>query len=297
MAGDDARRRELIDARLAALVPEQAGAAGRLTAAARYALLAEGKRLRPLLAMAAAEQWGGDPQAALDPGCAIEMVHAASLILDDLPSMDDAQLRRGAPTVHRVFGEGLAVLAAVALLSRAFGVLGEAAAIGPAARLRLVSRLGAAVGFDGLTVGQTLDLYERGDGANEALLTQLNHQKTGVLFELAAEAGALAAGAADGEGERARRFGEHLGAAFQLRDDLLDLEGDAAVLGKDVGQDGDKPTVARLLGPAGARSRLQAELNAALDAVGRTGPLAGVALAAVGAAAPRTPAGGGEPLY
>ncbi|MBW3558410.1 MAG: polyprenyl synthetase family protein [Proteobacteria bacterium] len=263
-------RREAVDRRLATLVPETAGAAARLTEAARYALLAPGKRIRPLLAMAAAEHWGGDPSAALDAGCAVEMVHAASLILDDLPSMDDAALRRGRATVHRVYGEDLAVLAAVALLARAFGVLSGPSTIAPEARLRLSAELAGAVGFEGLTAGQTRDLHQRnGTGLDDLAL--LNRQKTGLLFELAAVAGALAAGA-DGQVEAARRFGERLGAAFQIRDDLLDVEAEAALTGKDAGQDGDKPTVVSLLGAEGARARLATELSAAQAAAG-DGPL------------------------
>lgn len=277
---DAAGRLEAIDRRLESLVPEAQGAAARLTGAARYALLAPGKRLRPLVAMAAAEHWGGDPLQALDAGCAIEMVHAASLILDDLPSMDDARLRRGRETAHRVYGEDVAVLAAVALLARAFAVVGGAEAIAPPGRLHLVSRLAAATGFEGLTAGQTRDLH--GTDADEASLRALNHQKTGVLFELAAEAGALAAGGRNGEAERARRFGEHLGAAFQLRDDLLDVEGEVAAVGKDVRQDGGKPTVAALLGVTGARARLEAELGAAVAAAGGSGPLVVLARSAFG---------------
>lgn len=278
----------MVDRRLAALTPELDGAAALLSNAARYALLAPGKRLRPLLAMAAAEHWGGDPLTALDAGCAIEMVHAASLILDDLPCMDDAALRRGRPTAHLAFGEDMAVLAAVALLSRAFAVVGEAEALPVEVRLRLVSRLSEAAGFAGLTSGQTRDLRDRGSGLAEADVQRLNQEKTGVLFELAAEAGALAAGVGPQEVARARRFGVHLGAAFQLRDDLLDLEGEAEALGKDVGQDGDKPTVARLLGAPGARARLNAELAAAMAAAG-DGPLSRLARTSFGAAR-RTPA-------
>ena len=263
-------RSEEVDRRLSILVPEASGPAARLAEAARYALLAPGKRLRPLLAMAAAEHWGGDPADALDGGCAVEMVHAASLILDDLPSMDDASLRRGRATVHRAYGEDLAVLAAVALLARAFGVLSACSAIPPPARLRLLSELAEAVGFDGLTAGQTRDLHQR-DGAGLDDLAVLNRQKTGVLFEVSAMVGALAAGA-DGELETARRFGESLGAAFQIRDDLLDLGAEAALTGKDAGQDGDKPTVVSLLGAAGARARLLAELATARAVVGE-GPL------------------------
>ena len=165
--------RSAVDRRLSELVPAVDGGAGRLSDAARYALLAPGKRLRPLLTMAAAAQFGAPPHAALDAGCAFEMVHAASLLLDDLPSMDDAALRRGRATAHRVHGEDLAVLAAVALLARAFGVLGAAEAIAPEGRLRLVARLSEAVGFDGLSAGQTRDLHERIGTAVEAALDRL----------------------------------------------------------------------------------------------------------------------------
>jgi geranylgeranyl diphosphate synthase type II len=264
--------RSEIDRRLAELVPAVDGGAGRLSEAARYALLAPGKRLRPLLTMAATVQFGGSPEAALDAGCAFEMVHAASLILDDLPSMDDAVVRRGRASAHRVYGEDLAVLAAVALLARAFGVLGAAEAIAPAGRLRLVGRLSEAVGFDGLSAGQTRDLHERDPGGGLPAVESLNAQKTGVLFALAAEAGALAAGASEDSAEAARRFGDRLGAAFQIRDDLLDLEGEAATIGKDVGRDGNKPTVVSLLGPEAARARAAAELQAASEGVG-LGPL------------------------
>lgn len=271
--------RAAVDARLAELVPSVDGGAGRLSEAARYVLLSPGKRIRPLLTIAAAVQFGGTPELSLDAGCAFEMVHAASLVLDDLPSMDDAALRRGRPTAHRVYGEDVAVLAAVALLSRAFGVLGSAEAIAPAARLRLVGRLSEAAGFDGLTGGQTRDLHER-DGAGLDAVEAMNLQKTGVLFALAAEAGALAAGGADGEASAARMFGERFGKAFQIRDDLLDLEAEAAVTGKDAGQDRGKPTVVTLIGPEAARARAGAEIAAALAAMGE-GPLAALAAAAL----------------
>lgn len=270
--------RAAVDRRLAELAPDSSGAAGRLNAAARYALLAPGKRLRPLLAVAAARQFGGTAEAeraALDAGCAIEMVHAASLMLDDLPSMDDATLRRGRPTVHLAFGEDLAVLGAVALLSHAFGVMACVEAIAAERRLRLVGRLSEAAGFDGLSGGQTRDLHERAPGLALDAVEQMNAQKTGVLFALSAEAGALCAGAEDGEVAAARAFGDRLGAAFQVRDDLLDLRASPEALGKDVGRDGAKPTVAALLGPEAARARADAALRAALAEVGSTGPLAG----------------------
>ena len=268
--------RAAVDRRLAELTPELPGPAGPLADCARYALLAPGKRLRPLLTLAAAGQFGGDPATALDPACAFEMVHAASLILDDLPSMDDAALRRGRPAAHLAYGEDVAILAAVALLSRAFGVLVGARALSPAARVSLAERLSDAVGFDGLTAGQTRDLRERAAVTQSAALERLNHQKTGMLFALAAEAGARCVSQDERAIAAAQVFGARLGAAFQIRDDLLDVEGAESTTGKDAGQDQGKPTFVSLLGPEGARRRIASELEAgtvALRSVGGRGPL------------------------
>ena len=268
--------RDAIEQRLSELTPEQEGPAAPLANCARYALLAPGKRLRPLLTLAASAQFGADPLLALDPACAFEMVHAASLILDDLPCMDDAALRRGRPAAHLAYGQDVAILAAVALLGRAFGVIAGAEALPPEARTALVVRLSDAVGFDGLTAGQTRDLRERAAVTQSAALERLNHQKTGVLFALAAEAGARCATGDGRAADAASAFGTRLGSAFQVLDDLLDVEGDVAVAGKDVGQDGGKPTFVSLLGPDGARRRIEAELDAgaaALRALTPRGPL------------------------
>lgn len=276
--------REAIERRLATLIPLTPGPERRLAEAARYALLGPGKRLRPRLTLAATAEFGGAPEDVLDLGCAFELVHAASLMLDDLPSMDDAALRRGRPAAHLAFGEDLAVLGAVALLARAFGVIAGADFPQATARLELVARLSATVGLEGLTAGQTLDLHERGSDVGLAAIERLNRQKTGVLFALAAEAGACAAGATEAQVEAARTFGERLGAAFQIRDDILDVEALAAATGKDAGQDASKPTMVSLLGPVDARARARAEVDAAVAALDGSGPLAAFARSEFGEA-------------
>ncbi len=268
--------RAQVDARLAVLLAASgAGAPPVLREAAGYALLSPGKRLRPVLALLAAEHFGegrSGRAAALDAGCAIEMVHAASLILDDLPCMDDAELRRGRATVHRRFGEDMAVLSAVALLNQAYATAAAAPGLSAEARLELVGALTGAVGFAGLVAGQARDLRERDPCAEATPLHELNRQKTGVLFIAAVESGARAAGAAGARLDAARGFARGLGEAFQILDDLLDVTATSEAAGKDVGQDGGKPTVVSLIGPEGARAEMHRRLRHALDHLDDVGP-------------------------
>ena len=278
---DDAFARRLpelrarVDARLATLLDAGATAPTPLREAVRHALLSPGKRLRPVLALLAAEQFGDGRRgaaAALDAGCAIEMVHAASLVLDDLPCMDDAELRRGRPTTHRRFGEDMAVLAAISLLNQAYATVAAVPGLPADARLELVSGLTRAVGFEGLVAGQARDLRERDAYAEATPLHELNRQKTGVLFVAAVESGAQAAGATGARLEAARAFARDLGEAFQILDDLLDVTATSESAGKDVGQDGDKPTVVSLIGPDGARAEMHRRLQAALNHLDDGGP-------------------------
>lgn len=259
--------RSVIDARLSALAPVEG--AEPLSEAVRYALLSPGKRTRPIMAMLCARHFGGDAGDVLDAACAFEMVHAASLVFDDLPCMDDAALRRGRQTVHRRFGEDAAVLAGVALLNEAFGVLARDTGLPDGLARRLIGRLSTAIGLSGLVSGQMSDLRERGDVTVDRLL-RLNDQKTGVLFCAAAEAGALVGGASDLQAATVRTFARHVGAAFQIRDDLLD-GASPEITGKDGNQDAGKPTFVSLLGVGGARRRLEAERDAARAALATLG--------------------------
>ena len=221
----------------------------KLTEAIRHGLLAPGKRVRPLITLITATGLGADESLALDPACAIEMVHTSSLILDDLPMMDDALLRRGRPTMHRVYGEDTATLAAIALLTRAFGLLGSARGLKDAQRLSLIAMLTRAIADNGVIAGQVSDLKGEDTLQNSEQLVQMYGQKTGALFVAAAEAGARVAGCPEGDIEAVRKFARNLGLAFQIYDDLLDAAGTESAAGKDVKQDVDKATIASVLGP------------------------------------------------
>jgi geranylgeranyl diphosphate synthase, type II len=247
--------RARVEARLQALFPSGEGGRG-LTEAMSYSLLAGGKRLRPVLTVLTARTLGADPAIAVDPACAVEMVHTASLILDDLPCMDDALLRRGRAANHRVFGEDVANLAAVSLLSEAFGVLSRAPGLGAGVRCQLVELLADTIGAGGLADGQLIDLASAASDRDS--LERMQAQKTGALFVTAARIGARIAGAAPAEQHAVARYAMHAGLAFQICDDLLDTYGDGATLGKDLAQDGGKPTFASVMN-RGAAERLALE--------------------------------------
>lgn len=264
--------RSAVNERLDSLVPASHRGPQRVNEAVRYALLAPGKRIRPLLTLLAAVDFGAAVADALDVACATEMVHTASLVLDDLPSMDDARLRRGQPTVHVQFDESTAILAAVALLNQAFATVTRAARLPAETRLALVERLAAAVGFDGLVTGQENDLHDRGATATVARLEALNHQKTSVLFEAALEIGARVAGAADRSIDELRQVAAHLGLAYQIADDLFDISVPVGPHSKDLHQDAGKPTVVSILGAERARERFGHHMAEALKLLPARGP-------------------------
>lgn len=258
-----------VERRLAELSPPEGAEPQGLTAAARYALLAPGKRFRPMLTLLAARDFGAPEGAAMDVGCALEMVHAASLILDDLPSMDDAAMRRGRPTTHKAYGEAVAILAAVGLLNRAFGVIAAESRLPAAVRADLVAGLSATVGFDGLVAGQARDIAHREQVRAIDAIDLLNHQKTGVLIMAAAQSGALIAGAPASRLKGVAEFARRVGLAFQIRDDLLDAEG--GDLDKDAGKDAGMTTLVSALGPRGARAAMREHLDIADAALADAG--------------------------
>lgn len=271
--------RRMIEDRLAELLPSAHSAPKLLGSAVRDACLGRGKRVRPLLALLAAQEFGGEWQSALNFGCAVEMAHSASLILDDLPCMDDAALRRGRPALHRTFGEATAVLGAVALLNEAYAVIASDEALSAEVRLTLQKLLAQAVGFDGLTAGQVRDLHDPEATRTEAGLASLNHQKTGVLFVAVVSGGAAIAGAPPQQQAAAAAFASKLGVAFQILDDLQDATASIQVLGKDAGQDAGRTTFASLWGVERARAALGDIFEEALLELGsRDGALARYAL-------------------
>ena len=231
----------------------------RLLAAMRHGVLNGGKRLRPFLVLASAALFSADGEAALRTAAALECVHCYSLIHDDLPAMDDDDLRRGQPTVHRAFDEAAAILAGDALLTLAFDILADEATSLPAdRRAALVLALARAAGLGGMAGGQMLDLDAARNVPDEAGIIMLQAMKTGALIRFACEAGAIVAGAAADDRERLAEFGSAIGLAFQLADDLLDLTADAGTLGKATGKDAaaGKATLVALHGERWARQQL-----------------------------------------
>jgi geranylgeranyl diphosphate synthase type II len=264
--------RERVDKRLGEFV-DSAGANNNLTAAIRYALLAPGKRLRPLICLISSQCLGGRLEDALEPACAIEMIHTASLIVDDLPCMDDARMRRGQVACHRRFGEATTILVGLELLSLGYRVMSEAPGLDDSRRTHLVQILAGAVGINGLIGGQEQDLAAELDRDFDVMDTvrvqRIHEQKTCPLFIAAAESGGVVAGLDGDQLVPIREFASMLGLAYQTLDDLLDVKGTRKGAGKDVGKDGGKPTLVGVLGAdaaakyaddmiAGAMAALQA---------------------------------------
>ncbi len=239
--------------------------------AMHYTLLARGKRVRGVLVVAVAEMLRGSQEQALAPACAVEMVHAASLILDDLPAMDDASVRRGKPVLHRVVGEANALLTAVALLNAAYDCLHRAEGIKDRLRRQIIGRLAWAVGARGLIGGQIVDLESTGKKLDLETLEFIHSHKTGALFNAAAEMGALVSGAKTSEIDQLSRYAKNLGLAFQITDDLLDYSGNPDITGKDAGLDRDKTTFVDLCGIDGARKLTDELIDAALASLGSFG--------------------------
>ena len=278
MTSEPAFRRFLEDsrARIEQALDRRLPASGipptRLHEAMRYATLGNGKRLRPVLTRAAGLLLGA-PEARLDvPGCAVELIHAYSLVHDDLPAMDDDELRRGRPTCHCAFDEATAILAGDALQSLAFRLLAHDPALDlPAAtRLRMVDELAQAAGSRGMAGGQALDIDAVGRELSPAELENMHIHKTGALIRASVRLGALCADTPDDDALRALdRYAKCIGLAFQIRDDILDVEGDPAEIGKTRGKDAadDKPTYPALLGLDASRELAAELLEDALEAL------------------------------
>jgi geranylgeranyl diphosphate synthase type II len=232
-------RAAMVERALAGAVAEPGGPASRLLEAMRYSLLAGGKRLRPVLALAACEAVGGRLEAAMAFACAIEMIHTYSLIHDDLPCMDDDDLRRGRPTNHKIYGEAIATLAGDALLTDAFGLLVAASSADapPAAVLATVAELAQAAGSAGMVAGQAIDLLGEGSTMTIGELEYLHRRKTGALFIAAVRGGARLGGASEAQLEALEAYARALGLAFQVIDDILDVEASTEQMGKRTAKD------------------------------------------------------------
>ncbi|WP_049760592.1 polyprenyl synthetase family protein [[Acidovorax] ebreus] len=252
--------------------------------AMRYAVLDGGKRLRPLLVLAACEAVGGNAQAALRAACAVELIHAYSLVHDDMPCMDNDVMRRGKPTVHVPFGEARALLAGDALQALAFELLTPEDGVPPAMQARLCRELARAAGADGMAGGQAIDLASVGLQLSEDQLRQMHRLKTGALLQASVVMGAVCGQTPEGTLRALSDYGAAMGLAFQVVDDVLDVTQDSATLGKTAGKDAacDKPTYVSLMGLEAARAHaeaLRAQALAALAASGLTDTRALAALA------------------
>lgn len=267
----------LADRRLESLLPPTHVPPSLLHEAMRYSCLAPGKRLRPALCMASCEAVGGKREAALDAGCALEIVHCFSLIHDDLPAIDDDDLRRGAPTCHVKYGEGIALLAGDALFALAFEILGALDA--PAQIVvEALRRLAHASGSDGLVGGEVMDVLSEGKEPDEETLTFIHSRKTGALIAASCEIGGLLGGGEPDQTQALRSYGLHVGLAFQIADDLLNELSTPEALGKAAGSDRarGKATFPALHGIDEARRRAEEEAERGLGALrglAQTGPL------------------------
>ncbi|MCS5561774.1 MAG: (2E,6E)-farnesyl diphosphate synthase [Marinobacter nauticus] len=242
----------------------------RLQETMRYSVLGGGKRVRPALCMAAARAMGSHESTALAPACALELIHAYSLVHDDLPAMDDDDLRRGRPTAHIAFDEASAILAGDALQTLAFALLSDAPALSDRQRVTMISELARASGHQGMVGGQAIDLESVGRQLSVAQLEAMHRHKTGALIEASVRLGALTSETVtECQLSNLTDYASALGLAFQVQDDLLDIEGDTEVIGKRQGSDAAraKPTYPALLGIEGARQHLARLLDEALGAL------------------------------
>ena len=264
-----ADRKAAIDRALAGYLPGEENHPEMIFQAVRYSVLAGGKRLRPILCLAAAEAVGGKCGPILPVACALELIHTYSLIHDDLPAMDNDDYRRGRPTSHRVFGEDVAILAGDALLTEAFRLMTRRdlmPGMPPERLLDAIGEIAEAAGFFGMVGGQVLDVRAEGEKADLDTLHRIHRMKTGALIRVSLRAGAILSGASDEQLASLSNYGEQIGLAFQIVDDILNVEGDRTRLGKETGSDAarGKVTFPALMGVEASRTQVEALIREAL---------------------------------
>ena len=260
-------KKAIVDRNLEAYFPEAEGRASDLMDAMKYSLFAGGKRLRPILCMAGAGAVGGDESRVLSVACALELIHTYSLIHDDLPLMDDDDLRRGKPTCHKVFGDAIALLAGDGLLTESFNLMTAPEStngISPHLILRVIALISGAAGYRGMVGGQVVDIQSEGKGVDLSLVEFIHSHKTGALIAASVASGVILAGGDESQIEAISSYGRKIGLAFQISDDILDIEGDSRIMGKESGSDEQKGkiTYPAVMGMEKARE-IQSELVAA----------------------------------
>lgn len=262
-----------VDAALDRFLPRETVLPHSLHRAMRYSVFAGGKRVRPILLLAACQAVGGDTERAVPAACAMEMIHTYSLIHDDLPAMDDDDFRRGNPTSHKVFGEAIAILAGDALLTEAFRLTSDPAFTGgcePSGLLAVIHEIATCAGSHGMVGGQVIDMESEGQQNIDLATVQYIHtHKTGALIKASVVAGAILGGAAGQQLAAITRYGEAAGLAFQIADDILDIEGTTEEIGKDAGSDEarGKATYPAVIGLSAAKGEAQAMMDEALRAL------------------------------
>ncbi len=262
-----------VDAALDRYLPKEGERPESLHKSMRYSVFAGGKRVRPVLMLAACQAVGGDTEKAMPAACAIEMIHTYSLIHDDLPAMDDDDFRRGNPTNHKVFGEAIAILAGDALLTEAFKLISDplfAAQCDPVSRLAVIHEIATCAGSYGMVGGQVVDMESEGKPGMDLPTVQYIHtHKTGALIKAAVVAGAVLGGADQGKLAAITRYGEAAGLAFQIADDILDIEGTTEEIGKDAGSDQErgKATYPAVMGLAAAKEEARSMMDEAFKAL------------------------------
>lgn len=264
-------RQKIVEEALERYLPGKDNNPQDLHAALHYSVFAGGKRIRPILCLAALEACGGDMAPAMPVACALELIHTYSLIHDDLPVMDNDDFRRGKPTSHKVFGEAVAVLAGDALLTEAFVLLSRAEKVRLAAerRLAVIQEIAHAAGIAGMVGGQALDIRAEKIAPDFEGLMDIHRRKTGALIVAAVKSGAILAGASDTRIQALGVYGSHIGIAFQIADDILNVEGDSELMGKKTGSDAarGKVTYPVLLGLENAKAKLADHVDAATASI------------------------------
>jgi geranylgeranyl diphosphate synthase type II len=273
-----AQQQKLVDAELDRLLPPEAAPPDTIHRAMRYSLFAGGKRIRPILCLEAARAVADAPPGVVTAACALEFIHTYSLIHDDLPALDNDDYRRGKPTCHKVFGEAMAILAGDGLLTAAFEVLAAADSIPAGRKARMVAELARAAGtVGGMIAGQVADLEGEGQPPTAPLLESIHRAKTGALLRASLRLGAICAGAGARQYEALSCYGEHIGLAFQIVDDILDVEESSEALGKTAGKDAQqhKITFPAVYGIEESRRMAESECRLAHDALAPFGARAG----------------------
>jgi len=236
-------KRALVDEALRAVFPEPQGPSADIVRAMTYSLFAGGKRLRPILCIAGAEAVGREGETVLPFACALELIHTYSLIHDDLPVMDNDDLRRGKPTSHKVFGEAVALLAGDGLLTEAFRLMAGTPGVDPRALLQVIQLVSSSAGYQGMVGGQVVDIQSEGKPVDASLVEFIHSHKTGALIHASVTSGALLGEGTEEQVKAISSYGERAGLAFQIADDILDIEGDRHTMGKGVGGDAAKKKI------------------------------------------------------